>query len=62
MDRQVGIPVAHRAPRNVLTHMTPQVSVELTVDERIEVPAKAEMIEAHHDVGNPTSLQMLPAE
>ena len=62
MDRQFGIPVAHRADCNVIAHTTPQVSAEFTVDERIEVAAIAEMIEAHHAGGNPTSLRMLPAE
>ncbi|MEO8264570.1 MAG: hypothetical protein ABI706_03570 [Ilumatobacteraceae bacterium] len=62
MDRQFGIPAAHRADRHVPAHTPPQVSVELTVDERIDVAAIAEMIEVHHAGGNPTSLRMLPAE
>ena len=62
MDRQFGIPVAHRADRHVLADTTPQVSVEFTVDERVDVAAIAEMIEVHHAGGNPTSLRMLPAE
>ena len=62
MDRQSGIPVAHRAPRNVVAHTIPQVSVEFTVDERIDVMAIAEMIEVHHAGVNPTSLRMLPGE
>ncbi len=62
MDRQFGIPVAHWAGGNVLAHATPKVSVEFTVDERIEVAAIAEMIEGHHAGGNPTSPRMLPRE
>lgn len=62
MDRQFGVPTAHRADRNVFAHTTPQVSIELTVDECIEVAAIAEMIEVHHEGGNPRSLRMLPAE
>ena len=62
MDRQSGIPIAHRADRNVVAHTTPQTSVEFTVDERIDIAAIAEMIEVHHAGGNPTSLRMLPAE
>ena len=62
MDRQFGIPVAHRADRHVLADTTPQVSVEFTVDERVDVAAIAEMIEVHHAGGNPTSPRMLPAE
>lgn len=62
MDCQFGVPAAHRADRNVIARTTPQVAVELTVDERVEVAAVAEMIEVHHAAGNPTSTQMLPAE
>ena len=62
MDRQSGIPTAHRADRNVVAQTTPQVPVEFTVNERIDVAAIAEMIEVHHAGGNPTSLRMLPAE
>jgi len=62
MDRQFRISVAHRTDCNVDAHASPQVSVEFTVDERIEVAAIAEMIEAHHAGGNPTWPRMLPAE
>mgnify|MGYP001275823054 FL=1 len=62
MDGQFGIPAAHRTDGNVLAHTSPQVSVEFTVDERIDVAAMAEMIEVHHAGGNPTSPRMLPAE
>jgi len=62
MDRQFRISVAHRADRNVLTHTSPQVCGEFTVDERVDMAAIAEMIEVHHAGGNPTSLRMLPAE
>jgi len=62
MDRQFRISVAHRADRNVLTHTSPQVCGEFTVDERVDIAAIAEMIEVHHAGGNPTSLRMLPAE
>jgi len=62
MDRQSGIPAAHRADRNVLADTTPQVSVEFAVDERVDVAAIAEMIEVQHAGGNPTLLRMLPAE
>lgn len=62
MDRQFGVPAAHRADGNVTAHTTPQLAVELTVDERVDVAAVAEMIEVHHTGGNPTSTQMLPAE
>lgn len=62
MDRQFGIPAAHRANGNMLAHTTPQVAVELTVDERVDVAAIAEMIEVHHAGGNPTALRILPVE
>jgi hypothetical protein len=62
MDRQFCISAAHRAHGNVTTHTTPQATVELAVNERIEVAAVAEMIEVHHTCGNPTMPQMLPTE
>ncbi len=62
MDRQFGVPAAHRADGNVTAHTTPQIAVEFTVDERVDVAAIAEMVEVHHADGNPTSTQMLPAE
>ena len=62
MDRQLGILAAHRAGGNVISYSTPQVAVELTVDERVDVAAVAEMFQVHHAGGNPTSTQMLPAE
>lgn len=62
MHRQLSIPVAHRADGNVVTHSTPDVAVELPIDERIEVAPVAEMVQVHHAGGNPMSTQMLPAE
>lgn len=62
MDRQFGVPAAHRADGNVTAHTSPQIAVELTVDERVEVATVAEMIEVHHAGGNPTSTRILPAE
>lgn len=62
MDRQFGVPAAHRADGNVTAHTTPRIAVELTVDERVDVAAVAEMIEVYHAGGNPTSTRMLPAE
>ena len=62
MDRQFGVPAAHRADGNVIAHTSPQFAVELTVDERVDVAAVAEMNEVHHAGGNPTSTWMLPAE
>ena len=62
MDRQFGVPAAHRADGNVTAHTTPQLAVELTINESVDVAAVAEMIEVQHAGGNPTSLRMLPAE
>ena len=62
MDRQFGVPAAHRASSNVTAYATPQIAVELTVDERVDVAAVAKMTEVHHAGGNPTSTQMLPTE
>jgi len=62
MDGQLGIMAAHRTPGDMFVHPHAQVAVEFAVDERIDVTPVAEMVESHHDGGNPTPARLLPAE
>jgi DNA-binding phage protein len=62
MHRQLGTSRAHRTVGDVVCDPTSQPPVELAVDERVEVAAEAEMVDAHHGGGNPSCERLLPAE
>jgi hypothetical protein len=62
MNRQFGAMETHRADGNVIAYPTSKPAVEFPIDKRVEVATEAEMVEAHHAGGNPTSTWMLPAE
>jgi hypothetical protein len=62
MDRQFGPLSTHRARGNVIAHPTSEAAVEFSIDKRVKVATVAEMVEAHHAGGNPTSTRMLPTE
>ncbi len=62
MHGHVGISRTHRACGDMAGHAPAQVPVEFAVDERVEIAAIAEMVEAHHGGGNPVPGRLLPGE
>lgn len=62
MNRQFGVTPAHRARADVAADAPQPLSVQLTVDQGVQVASIPEVLKAHHVRGNPGTRRKLPAE
>lgn len=62
VDRELLVPVAHRAARHVLGDAAREVTRELVIDVRVEVAPVTKVLQWRHGPGNPAMPWIVPRE